>query len=158
MKSIKIHHVTKPVRHEISALVIITDMPFTQGLSLIPKLCSSSPLSNSDRWIRSSSCFKTRLAINSFGLSGRLLSPGRIITLRALASKRKQRSSTNHVLFNIARQREPLGPETSTGPCLTASNYEIRQYSSCDGTCSSRDLSTRDNNKHTVHAGSFLDT
>ena len=58
-----------------------------------------------------------------FGPLGRLLAPVRIITLRALASKRKQRSSD--WFFNIARQRGPLGPETSSGPCLTASNHEI---------------------------------
>ena len=93
-----------------------------------------------------------------FGPLGRLLVPGRIITLRALASKRKQRSSASHVLFNIARQRGPLGPEKAIWACLTASNHEIHQYSSCDGTCPARDLYTRDNNEHAVHTGSFLDT
>ena len=34
-------------------------------------------------------------------------------------------SSSSHVQFIIARQRGPLGPETATGPCLTASNHEI---------------------------------
>ena len=29
---------------------------------------------------------------------------------------------------NIARQRGPLGPETSTGPCLTASYHEIYHF------------------------------
>ena len=139
-------------------LVIITDMPFTRDLSLIPKLCSSSPLSNSDTWIRSTSCLKTRLAINMFGPLGRLLVLGRIITLRALASKRKQNISASHVLFNIARQHGPLGPDTAIWACLTVSNHEIHEYSSCDGTCSPRDLSTRDNNKHSVHTGSFLHT
>ena len=148
----------KPVLHEISTLVIITSMPFTQDLSLIPKLGSSSPASNSDRWIRSTSRLKTRLATHSFGLRGQLLSPGRIITLRALASKRKQRSSASHVLFNIARQRGPLGPEKAIWACLTASNHEIHQYSSCDGTCPSRDLYTRDNNRHAAHTGFFIDT
>ena len=158
MKSINIHHVTEPVLQQIFTLMIIMDMPFTQDLSLIPKLCSSSPLLNSDRWIRRSSCLKGCLAINSFGLKGQLLAPGRIITLRALASKRKQRSSASHVLFNIARQRGPLGPDTATWACLTASNHEIHQYSSCDGTCPPRDISTRDNNKHAIHTGSILDT
>ena len=101
---------------------------------------------------------KTRLATYMFGPLGRLLAPGRIIIIRALASKRKQRSSASHVLFNIARQRGPLGPDTAIWACLTASNHEIHQYSSCDGTCPARDLSTRDNNKHAVHTGSVLDT
>ena len=61
------------------------------------------------------------------------LAHGRIITLRALASKRKQRSSASHVLFNIARQRGPLGPEKAIWACLTASNHEIHQYLSRDG-------------------------
>ena len=34
-------------------------------------------------------------------------------------------SSSSHVQSIIARQRGPLGPETATGPCLTASNHEI---------------------------------
>ena len=34
-------------------------------------------------------------------------------------------SSSSHVQYHIARQRGPLGPETATGPCLTASNPEI---------------------------------
>ena len=34
-------------------------------------------------------------------------------------------SSSSHVQHHIARQRGPLGPETVTGPCLTASNHEI---------------------------------
>ena len=76
--------------------------------------------------------------------------------LRALASKRKQRSSASHVLFNIARQRGPLGSDTAIWPCLTASNHEISQYSSCDGIFPSVHLCTRDNNKHGAHTGSFL--
>ena len=158
MKSINIHHVTELVLHEISMLVIITDMPLTQDLSLIPKLCSSSPLLNSDRWIRSTSCLKACLATYMFDPLGRLLAPVRSITLRSLASKRKQKSSANHVLFNIARQRGPLGPEKAIWASLTASNHEIHRYSSCDGTCPPRDLYTRDNNKHAVHTGSVPDT
>ena len=34
-------------------------------------------------------------------------------------------SSSSHVELIIARQRGPLGPETATGPCLTASDHEI---------------------------------
>ena len=34
-------------------------------------------------------------------------------------------SSSSHVIFNIARQRGPLGPDTSIWACLTASNHEI---------------------------------
>ena len=43
-----------------------------------------------------------------------------------------------------ARQRGLLGPGTSTGPCLTASNHEILMIPSCDETCSSVDLEIRD--------------
>ena len=75
---------------------------------------------------------KTRLATHSFGLRGQLLPPVRIITLRALASKRKQSSSASHMLFNIARQRGPLGPEKAIWACLTASNHEIVMILSCD--------------------------
>ena len=44
----------------------------------------------------------------------------------------------------IARQRGLLGPGTSTGPCLAASNHEILMILSCDETCSSVDLRIRD--------------
>ena len=93
-----------------------------------------------------------------FGPLGRLLAPGRIIILRALASKRKQRSSASHVLFNIARQRGPMGPEKAIWACLTASYHEIRQHSSCDKTCSALYLRTHDNNGHGVDTGSFRTT
>ena len=105
MKSVNIHHVTKSLLQEIFALVIITDMALTQDLSLLPKLARFAFLSRSDVRISRTSCLKGRLAIYMFDPLGRLLAPGRIITLRALASKRKQRSSASHVLFNIARQR-----------------------------------------------------
>ena len=64
----------------------------------------------------------------------------------------------SHVLFNIARQRGPLGPEKAIRACLTAFNHEIQQNSSCDEICSAADLYTHDNNGHAVHTGSFLDT
>ena len=92
------------------------------------------------------------------GPLGRLLAPGRIITLRALDSKRKQRSSASHVLFNIARQRGPLGPDTAIWACLTASNHEIRQYSSRDEIFDPADLCIRDNKRHGAHTSSFLTT
>ena len=101
---------------------------------------------------------KTRLAIYMFGPLGWLLALGRIITLRALTSLRKQRSSASHVLFNIARQRGPLGPEKAIWPRLTASNHEIHKNPSCDKSYPPVDLCTRDNNRHAVHTGSFLDT
>ena len=44
----------------------------------------------------------------------------------------------------ISRQRDLLGPGTSTVPCLTASNHEILIILSCDETCSSVDLRIRD--------------
>ena len=34
-------------------------------------------------------------------------------------------SSSSHVLYHIARQRGPLGPETVIWPCLTSSDHEI---------------------------------
>ena len=67
---------------------------------------------------------KALLAIYNFGLNGMLLSLGALLLYELLTSLRKQRSSASHVLFNIARQRGPLGSETSTGPCLTVSNHE----------------------------------
>ena len=143
MKSVKFYHVTKPVHQLGFALMIIMYMPFTQDLSLIPKLGPFVFLSRSDIRITSTSHLKTRLATNMFAPNGRLLSPGRIITLRALASKRKQRSSASHVLFNIARQRGPLGPDTAIWACLTASNYKINQIVSCDETCPSANLRIR---------------
>ena len=75
MKSVKIHHATKPVHHEISTLVIITDMALTLDLSLVYKLGRFAFLSRSDIRILSTSHLKTRLAIDIFGLRGQLLSP-----------------------------------------------------------------------------------
>ena len=34
-------------------------------------------------------------------------------------------SSSSHVQYHIARQRGPLGPETSMWPCITSSGHEI---------------------------------
>ena len=127
-------------------------------LALVHELCPVISSCRSDGLIRSTSRLKARLATHSFGLRGQLLSPARIITLRALASLRKQRSSASHVFFNIARQRGPLGPEKAIGACPTASNHEIHKNPSCDKFCSPVDLCTRDNNKHAVHTRSFLDT
>ena len=93
-----------------------------------------------------------------FGPLARLLVPGRIITLRALASKRKQNSSASHVIFNIARQRGPLGSDMAIWACLTASNHEIRQYSSCGEIFPPVDLCTHDNNRHAGHTGYLLTT
>ena len=66
-------------------------------------------------------------------------------------------SSASHVHFNIARQRGHLSPEPSTGPRLTASNYEIYHFSSCEKSFL-HEISALLNNRHAVHAGSFLYT
>ena len=99
---------------------------------------------------------KTCLAIYSFASQGRPAFPVRIITLRALASLRKQRSSASHVLFIIARQRGPLGSETSILPCLTASNHEIYPISIMHETCPSVDLRIRDVECHELLRKSAL--
>ena len=39
-------------------------------------------------------------------------------------------SSSSRVLYHIARQRGPLGPEPAIVPCLTASDHEICQIPS----------------------------
>ena len=75
MKYVKIHHVTESVPQQIFALMIIMDMPFTQDLSLIPKLGPFVFLPRSDIRISRTSHLKARLATHSFGLRGQLLSP-----------------------------------------------------------------------------------
>ena len=68
------------VHQSCSALMITTDMPLTQDLSLIPKVCYSCPLSKSDIRILSTSRLKTRLATQSFGPRGHPESYATIIT------------------------------------------------------------------------------
>ena len=81
MKFMKSCRMTKPVSRLGSALVIITNTALAQDLSSTPKLCYSSPLSRSDRWILSTSRLKARLAIDSFGPRGMPDSHSTIITL-----------------------------------------------------------------------------
>ena len=81
---------TKPVLQQISALSISMDTPFIQDLSLIPKLCYSRGASRSDSTILRISCLKPALATHSFDSQRGCSVPGRIITLRAEASGRKQ--------------------------------------------------------------------
>ena len=158
MKSVTFLMRTESVQQLGSMLSITTDMGLVLDLSLIPKLCYFSPASRSDRWIRSTSRLKTRLATHSFGPERGCSSPVRIITLRALTSLRKQRSSASHVLFNIARQRRPLGPETVIWPCLTASNHDICHFYHTHETCPSVGLRAQHNNVHGTCTRSFLDT
>ena len=53
---------------------------------------------------------------------------------------------------NIARQRGPLGSETSIWPCLTASNHEIHEILSYDEDCPPVDLHIRDVGCHELLA------
>ena len=69
--------------------------------------------------------------------------PIRIIHLRASASLGKQEELCESCDINIARQRGPLGSETSIWACLTASNHEIHKILSCDQPYSSMDLRIR---------------
>ena len=131
MKSIEFHHAPKSVLQSCSVLVIITDMGLVHDFSLVPKLCSSSGASNSDRRIRSTSGLNTNLATHLFALRLTPSTPAPLLLYELSFSRRKQGSSASHVRI-IARQRKPLGPETSTGPCQTAPNHEIHQILSCD--------------------------
>ena len=63
--------------------------------------------------------------IYSFGLILPAIFPDTDISSCACIVLLFETSSSSHVQFIIARQREPLGPETATGLCLTASNHEI---------------------------------
>ena len=115
MKSVNIHHVTKSVLQQIFALMIIMDMPLAQDLALIRKLGRFSILSRSDVGIASTSHLKTRLAIDSFGLRGQLLSPRALLLyeLQLLnGSKRALRvmySSTLRVSADPWALIRPLG-------------------------------------------------
>ena len=145
MKSIKLYHAQTSVQLSCSALMIITDMGLVQDLSLVPELCSSSGASKSDRSILSTSGLKTSLATHSFALRLGPSTPAPLLLYELSFSVRKQGSSASHVKI-IARQRRPLGPETSTGPCLTAPNHEILQILSCTKICPAVMLRAGDNN------------
>ena len=53
-------------------------------------------------------------------------------------------SSSSHVRYHIARQRGPLGHESSIWPCLTASNHEIYHFYHAHMTLISPNLSHMD--------------
>ena len=82
---------------------------------LIPKECYPSPASRYDGWILRISWLKGPLAINMFGPMGAAYSHGRIITLRAAASLRKQVSSASHVLSSLCASTDPWALEWSFG-------------------------------------------
>ena len=63
--------------------------------------------------------------IYSFGLILPAIFPGTDISSCVCIVLLFETSSSSHVECLIARQRGPLCSETSTGPCLTASNHEI---------------------------------
>ena len=67
---------------------------------------------------------------NSFDPIWRLLPTGRIITRRASADEGQQKSSVSHCLLHNVRQHCENASETSTWPCLTASNHENHNFSS----------------------------
>ena len=76
--------------------------------------------------------------------------PGTIITLRASASLRKQRSSVSHFRIQIVRQHTKIASEMSPGPCLTASKHEKSRNPSSDKTCSPAGLRTQHFNEHAL--------
>ena len=132
MKSIEFYHAPKSVQQSCcSVLVILTDMGLVQDLSLVLELCSSSGASKSDRRILSTSGLNTGLATHLFALRLSPSTPPPLLLFELSFSRRKQGSSASHVRI-IARQRRPLRPETSTGPCQTAPNHEIHKILSCD--------------------------
>ena len=63
--------------------------------------------------------------IHSFALVSPAIFPDTDISSCVCIILLFETSSSSHVQSIIARQREPLRPETATGPCLTASNHEI---------------------------------
>ena len=69
---------------------------------------------------------------------------GRIITLRASADKGQQKSSVSHCPIHNVRQHNENASETSIWRKLTASNHEIRHFSSRAHTCISVDLRIHD--------------
>ena len=96
----------------------------------------------------------TCLAINSFALRLGPSTPAPLLLYELSFSRRKQGSSASHVRI-IARQRRPLGPETSTGPCLTPQNREICRFIMCR-TCPPGDLRIRDVGFHELLRKSSL--
>ena len=76
--------------------------------------------------------------------------PGTIITLRASASLRKQRSSVSHFRIQIVRQHTKIASEMPFGLCLTASKYENSRNPSADKSCSAAGLRAQHFNEHAL--------
>ena len=76
--------------------------------------------------------------------------PGTIITLRASASLRKQRSSVSHFRIQIVRQHTKIASERSSGLCLTASKHEKSRNPSSDKSCSAAGLRTQHFNENAL--------
>ena len=84
-------------------------------LSLICLVCSLRISWRSDGWILGTSRLKALLAINMFDPNRACSFPGRIITLRAWASKRKQVSSASHRLVSLRVSADPWASELPLG-------------------------------------------
>ena len=148
----------KSVQGSGSALRIITSMPFTQDLSLIPKLICLRPSLNSDIRILSTLHLKHLPAINMFASWLAPIFPAPLLLYELSFSKGSMGALRVIVSCNIARQRIPLASERSILPCLKASEQEICQNLSCDEICPQVRLRTQNNNKHALHTRSFLAT
>ena len=107
---------TESVLQQIFALMITTDMPLTQDLSLAPKLGYLRFLSRSDISIKSPSRLKTARATKMFGHKGMPNTHSTIITLRAWASLRKQESSVSHYWISLC---------VSTAKLLLKPQFEV---------------------------------
>ena len=76
--------------------------------------------------------------------------PGTIITLRASASLRKQRSSVSHFRIQIVRQHKTNAYEMSSGPCPTASKHDKSRNPSSEKSCPPAGLRTQHFNEHAL--------
>ena len=97
-------------------------------LCLIPPMCSLAIWLQTNGWILSTSRLKHLSAINNLGLRLLPFTPVALL-LYELASHTEAVELCESLPSIIARQRAILSPGTSTGPCLTASNHEIRHHS-----------------------------
>ena len=130
MKSVKFYHTDETlVPPNLSHMDFLDDPAAIHGSRLT--ISDTTKDERSNEYINPEILANNHLKfIYSFGLILLAITPGGVISSCACIVLLSEASSSSHVIFNIARQRGPLGPEPAIGPCLTASDHEICQIPS----------------------------
>ena len=147
MKNHEIYHETKSIPQSCSALMIITNMPITQDLSLIPKLGSLRSSLNSDSRILSTWQKKAPLATHNLALRGQQSSRPPLL-LSELGFFKEAGELCESLQNHIVRQHSKIASDPSIFLGFIVSKHENHGNPSWDETCSPSMLCTHDNNRH----------